>query len=153
MLATHSYKVVLQRSSRKINTPWLVLGRTSSLRCYRSHSINLKIYCMSFKGGSCLKAAATHRFCGRLLSRWCFVQIPFTAYRERGCVVCYVRTCLFVISRVSGWMCVLDGRGCVCTSINEEHLKSPAGEVCLFDPLRLRAVLCSDAGIRGIIRG
>ncbi len=41
----------------------------------------------------------------------------------------------------------------VCMSINEEHLKSPAGRECLFDPLRLRAVLCSDAGIRGIKRG
>lgn len=49
-------------------------------------------------------------------------------------MVCYVRTCLFVISCVSGRMCVLDGRGCLCTSINEEHLKSPAGGVCFFDP-------------------
>lgn len=48
-------------------------------------------------------------------------------------------------------MCVLDGRGCVCMYVcvyNEEHLKDPAGVVCLFDPLGLGAVLCSDAGIR-----
>lgn len=72
-------------------------------------------------------------------------------YRERD--VWFMSAHLFVILRVSGRMCVLYGRGLVCTSINEEHLKGPAGGVCLFDPLRLTAVLCSDAGIRGIIRG
>lgn len=104
--------VVLQRSSRKISTSWLVLGRTSSLRCYCSHSINLKIYCMSFKGGSCLKAAATHRFCGRLLSRWCFVRIPFTAlYRESGLLCPHMFVCDFACERVNvcfgwTWVCV-----------------------------------------------
>lgn len=66
----------------------------------------------------------------------------------------------FVMSaHVCVWFCMWVGECmfwtdvCVCTSINEKHLKGPAGGVCLFDPLRLTAVLCSDAGIKGDYKG